>query len=147
MLGVMAPLLSLLGIEASVITDRIKRQIILWGLIAVFGVIFVAFLLVAAHAALVEGFGPIIAPLIMAVVAGVLAVITFLVLNLLNASAAKKQAEHKRQHETNSLLATSIISAVPLVLKSSLLREVALPAGAAIASILILMRQSRRPKD
>ena len=147
MLGVVAPLLALLGIEASSVTERIRRQAMLWGLIAVLGVIFIACLLVAAHAALVDAFGPIIAPLIMAIAAGVLAVIVYLVSNLQSASAARKEAERQRVLEANAQLAVSMASLLPGLLKSSLLREIALPAGALLAGVLFLRKRSRRRED
>ena len=70
MLAILAPLLSLLGIEAATITDGLKRQAIVWGIIGALGLVFATFVLVAVNSALTYSFGPVIAPLIIAVVAG-----------------------------------------------------------------------------
>ena len=42
MLAILAPLLSLLGIEAAVVTDSLKRQAIVWGIIGALGLVFAA---------------------------------------------------------------------------------------------------------
>lgn len=145
MLAVLGPLLSLLGIEAASATANLRRHAIVWGLIGVFGLVFIVFLLVAANTALSTIVGPIVAPLIIALVAAVIALAVFLVASIQDGIAAKREAERKRNAETTALITTSIISALPLILRSSLMREIGLPAGAAIASA-ILLRRAAPPK-
>ena len=77
-----AILLSLLGIEADAIGANLKRQAIVWGAIGALGLVMVAFLLVALNGALAASFGPVVAPLIIAVAAGVIAVAVFLVAHI-----------------------------------------------------------------
>jgi hypothetical protein len=142
MLAVMGPLLALLGIEAGEISANIKRQAIVWSLIAALGLVALTFILVALNNALAYSFGPVVAPLIIAVVAGVIAVLVFAVAHIQDSIAAKKAAEKKKHAEITALVTTAIITAVPLILKSPLFKEIGLPAGAALASALML-----KPRD
>jgi cobalamin synthase len=140
MLAVMGPLLSLLGIEASSMTASLKRHAIVWGVIGAFGLVFVVFVLVAANSALSIVVGPIIAPLIIALIAALMALAVYLVASIQDGIAAKREAERKRSAEVTALITTSIIAALPLILRSPLMREIGLPAGAAIASALLLRK-------
>jgi hypothetical protein len=138
MLAVMGPLLALLGIEADSISANLKRQAIIWGVIGAMGLIVLAFLLVALNSALTYAYGPVVAPLIIAVAAGVIAVAVFLVARYQDSIAAKRAAEKKKQAEMTALVTTAVITAIPLILKSPLFRAVGLPAGSAIASALLM---------
>ncbi len=140
MLAVFAPVLSLLGIELETLTESVKRHAILWGLIGGFGLVCLVFILVAINSALTYAFGPVIAPLIIAAVAAVVAIVLLLVTQMQDAAAARREAERRRVAESNALLTTAIVSAIPMLLRSPLLRQVGLPAGAAIASALLLRR-------
>lgn len=144
MLAVFAPLLSLLGIEAAAITTRVKRQAVVWGTIGVLGLVFVCFVLVAINTALSYAVGPVLAPLIIAVVAGIIAIAVFLITHLMDGIAARQEAEKKRSAEVVAVLTTAAITAIPLILKSPLMKEVGLPAGAALASALMLRKPGER---
>ena len=146
MLAVLGPLLSLLGIEAASITANAKRQAIVWGTIGALGVVFVAFLLVAANSALTYAVGPVIAPLIIAVVAALIALIIYLVAHLQDGIAARRKAEQQKSAEMTALVTTAIITAVPLILRSPLVKEIGIPAGAALASALMLRKDDRHHK-
>lgn len=143
MLALLAPLLSLLGIEAASATANLKRQAFVWGLIAALGIVVIAFLLVAANTALGYLVGPVIAPLIIAVVATLVALTIFLVAHLQDNLAARQAAEKHKKAEITALATTALITAIPLILRSPLFREIGLPAGAALASALLL----RDPHD
>ena len=140
MLAVLAPVLSLLGIELETVTESVKRHAVLWGIIAGFGLICLVFLLVAINSALTYQFGPVVAPLIIAAVAALVAIIALLVTHMQDAQAAKREAERKRLAESNALLTTTIVTLIPAILRSPLLRQIGLPAGAAIASALLLRK-------
>jgi cobalamin synthase len=140
MLAVLTPVLALLGIEVAQLTESVKRHAILWGVIGAFGVVCVAFLLVAINTALAYAVGPVVAPLIIAAVAALVAIVVLVIMRMQDAEAERKEAERKRLAESNVLLTTAIISAIPALLRSPLLREIGLPAGAAIASALLLRR-------
>lgn len=143
MLAILAPLLSLAGIEAASVTANLKRQIIVWGIVAALGVVVMAFLLVAANTALSYAVGPVIAPLIIAVAATLAALTVFLVAHLQDNIAARQAAEKQKKAEITALATTALITAIPLILRSSLFKEIGLPAGAALASALLL----REPHD
>jgi len=140
MLAVLAPVLSLLGIELETVTESVKRHAVLWGLMAGFGVICLVFLLVAANAALANAFGPVVAPLIIAAVALVGTIVVLFITYMQDAEAARREAERKRMAESSALLTTTIVTLIPAILRSPLLRQIGLPAGAAIASALLLRR-------
>jgi len=143
MLAVLTPLLSLLGVEASSMTANLKRQAVVWGLIGALGLVVVAFLLVAADTALAYIVGPVLAPLLIAVAAALIAVAIYLVSQLQDNIAARREAERKKSAEMTALVTTAIITAVPLILRSPLFKEIGLPAGAALASALMM----RKPGD
>jgi putative Ca2+/H+ antiporter (TMEM165/GDT1 family) len=146
-LAVLAPLLSLLGIEASSITDNIKRQAIVWGLVGVFGLIFAIFLLVAANTALAGVVGPVIAPLIIAIAAALIALIVFLVAHIQDSIAAKRRAEKEKSAEVTALATTALLTALPLILRSPLMKQIGIPAGAALAAGLLLKKPGSHHHD
>lgn len=144
MLAVLTPLLSLLGVEASSMTANLKRRAVLWGLIGALGLVFLTFLLVAADSALAYVVGPVIAPLIIAVAAALIALAIYLVAQLQDNIAARRDAERKKSAEMTALITTAIITAVPLILRSPLFKEIGLPAGAALASALMMRKSDDR---
>lgn len=146
MLALMAPLLSLLGIEAASVTANLKRQAIVWGSIAALGVVVISFLLVAANTALSYAVGPVIAPLIIAVVATLVALTIFLVAHLQDNIAARQAAEKQKKAEITALATTALLTAIPLILRSQLFKEIGLPAGAALASAFMLRDPDRHRK-
>jgi len=146
MLAILAPLLSLLGIEAAAVTDSLKRRAIVWSVIGALGLVFAAFVLVAINSALTYSFGPVVAPLIIAVAAAIIAVIVFLVAHLQDNIAARQAAEKKKSAEMTALVTTALITAVPLIIRSPLFKEIGLPAGAALASALMLRKDDRHHK-
>src|SRR5579862_4478366 len=145
MLAVLTPLLSLLGIEAAEITGTLKRRAITWGAIGALGAVAVSFVLVAINAALSSAFGPVIAPLVIAIVAIVAAVAIFLVMHIIELNEAKRAAEKKRSTEITALITTAAITAIPLLLRSPLIRDLGIPAGAALASSLWFRREGDDP--
>jgi uncharacterized integral membrane protein len=147
MLAILTPLLSLLGIEVASITGEVKRKAIVWSIIGALGVVFAAFVLVAVNAALSYRFGPVVAPLIVAVAAAVLAVAVFLVAHIQDGIAARREAERRKSAESTTLVTTAILSALPALLRSPVMREIGIPAGAAIASALLLKRTAARDRD
>lgn len=60
--------------------------------------------------------------------------------------AHKKEVQRRRSSETTALVTTAAITAIPLLMKSPLMKSVGLPLGAALASLFILSR-SRRDND
>ena len=145
MLALLAPLASLLGIEASDIKDRLQRQAILFSVIGAFGLIAVIFVLVAINSALTVEFGPVVAPLIIAGASLMIAIVVLLIMQLQNSAAERRKAEKRHDAEIASLATTAAISALPLILRSPLLKQVAVPAAAALAAAFLL-RRSKSPR-
>jgi len=145
-LGLLAPLLTLFGIETDRAIETLKRHAVVWGVIAVLGIVVVVCLVVAANAALSLAVGPVVAPLIIAVAAALIALIVYLVAAAQDAAAKRREEERRRAAETSALVSSAVIGALPLLLKSPLLRDFGVPAVAAIATALLL-RKADRPDD
>jgi len=148
MLNLLYPIASLLGIEAGEVVERVKKNAFLWGTIAIFGIIAVVFLLVAANAGLTLWVGPIWAPLILAGVAAAIALITYAVSAVTAEIAHKKEVQRRRSAETTALVTTAAITAIPLLMRSPLMKTVGLPLGGALAALYLLSKSgTRSPTD
>lgn len=136
MLKHLAPVVtSLVGEELELLTGRAKRAAILGAVIAVFGLIAVVFLCVAAFLALAENYGGPIAALILA---GLSLTFAMLILAVLKIQAASEEKKRKQRIEADksALMATAAMATVPSILKRPIL-AVALPlAGIALISLL-----------
>ena len=140
------PLAALLGFEVEAITDRVKRTILLNGLMALFGLVGAIFLLVAAYVALADWLSPLYAALI---IAGVflLAALSVYVSNQIAAGRAKREAlTKKRSNETSAFVTTAALTALPALLKSPIVRRFGLPA-AALAAFLLVRNGGDRSDD
>lgn len=146
-LAALAPVLSLLGIEVASITEDVKRKAIVWSIVGALAVVFVTFVLVAINNALAYRFGPVVAPLIVALAAAILALGVFLFAHLQNGIAARRLAERRRNAETTALVTSAVLAALPAILRSPIMREFGIPAGAAIASALLLKRTAPHGDD
>lgn len=147
MLSLLTPLASLLGIEAGAVVERMKKNAGLWAALAAFAAIALVFLLVAANAGLTLWIGPVWAPLVMAGVSAAVALIIYLVIRIAAGAARQKEAERRRSAETTALATTATITAIPLLLRSSLVRNVGIPVGVALAALFVLARSGRKPPE
>jgi hypothetical protein len=142
MLGLLYPIASLLGIEAGELIERAKKNGVLWGAIAFFALVAIAFLLVGVNAALTAWVGPIWAPLIIAASAAVIALAIYIAARITAEIAHKKEVQRRRSAETTALVTTAAVTAVPLLLKSPLMKKVGLPLGGALAALFLLSKSS-----
>lgn len=140
MLSLLYPIASLLGIEAGEIVERMKKNAGLWGAIALFALIALAFLLVGINAALTLWLGPVWAPLVMAAAAALIALAIYIVSRVTAEIAHKKEVQRRRSAETTALVTTATITAVPLLMKSPLMKKVGLPLGGALAALFLLSK-------
>lgn len=138
---------SLLGIEAMEVVDGLRKNAILWGAIALFSFIALAFLLVAAHAGLSLRVGPVMAPLIIAGVSVVIALAIYVVMALRAEGARRREAERRRSAERTALVTTAAIATLPALMKSPLLRKVGLPVGGALAALYLFSRAGGKAGD
>jgi hypothetical protein len=139
------PLASLLGLEAEDLLDRLRQNVMAWAAMAFLLLVAVTFLLVAANVALGEWIGPVLAPLLIGGVALLLALLIYLVLRLRHGMRRRRDTQRRHAAERSAVMTTAAITAVPMLLKSPLLRTVGIPLGGALAAAYFLTRRSRRP--
>lgn len=150
MLAVFGPLLSLVGREAGELQRKLQRQAIFWGLLAVLAIIILAFLLVALNASLSTVYGPVIAPLIIAAGALLLAILVILIFQLLATLEAREALKKRHDSDMTALVTTAALTAIPMLLRSPLIKDIGLPIGAALASALWFKKDeddARRPRS
>jgi len=147
MLSLLYPIASLLGIEAGEIVERMKKNAGLWGAIAACAFIALVFLLVAANAGLTLWIGPVWAPLVIAGVAALIALSIYVVSRITAEVAHRKEVQRRRSAETTALVTTAAITAVPLLMKSPLMKTIGLPLGAALAALFILSKSRSKSGD
>ncbi|MBC2886892.1 phage holin family protein [Ochrobactrum sp. CM-21-5] len=143
MLKLLAPLLSTLaGDELRFAASRARRTAIFGATAAIFAIIAITFLCVAAFLALAETYDGPLAALIIAALALILAMIILAILKI-QAAAEEKKRKQKIEAEKSALVATAAIATVPSILKRPIL-AVALPlAGIALVSLL---SDKKKPK-
>ena len=137
------PLASLLGLEAEELLDRLRQNAVAWGAIALLLLIAVAFLLVAANVALGDWLGPVLAPLVIAGVALIIALLIYLVVHARHVRRRRRDAERRHSAERTAMVTTAAITAVPMLLKSPLMRTIGIPIGGALAAAYFLTRRKR----
>lgn len=131
------PLAALLGIEVEAITDRVKTTIIVNALMIVLGLAGLGFLVAAGFLALSDLVGAIYAALILAAVFLVLALAVYLGSRIGESRRRREIANKRRSSETSAFVTTAALTALPVLLKSPLLRTIALPAAAIAAFLLV----------
>jgi len=143
--GALIPLVArLLGIETDVLLRRLKENAVAFTAIALFALIGLVFLLVAAYTALTWWVGPLWSPLIIAAAAFVIAIILYIALQIQQAALRRREEERKREAETTAVMAGAALSALPELFHNPLVRNVGLPV--AIYAALLLFSSSPRPK-
>lgn len=140
----LAALASILGIEVNQLLDRLRKDAVAWAAIGLSGIIALAFLLVAAHAALAGWIGPIWAPLLIAGVALAIALVILAVMRITDGVAAREEAQRRHAAETTAVATTAAMAALPTLLKSPLVRNVGLPLGGALAAMYFLSRRDKQ---
>jgi uncharacterized integral membrane protein len=146
MLALLYPIASLLGIEAGELVERIKKNGALWGAIALFSLIALIFGLIAAHTALALWVGPIYAPLIIAAVSALIAVAVYLVSHAIAEVAHRREVQRRRSAETTALVTTATVTAIPILMKSPLMRQIGIPVGGALAALYLLSKAGVKNK-
>lgn len=134
------PLASILGIEVDALIGNFRKNAIAWGAIGLFALIGVAFLLVAAHLALSDWLGPIGAALSIAGASLLVAASIFVVIRIIDDVAKRRETQRRHSAETTALVTTAAITALPMVLKSPLMRNIGLPLGGALAALYLLSK-------
>jgi SNF family Na+-dependent transporter len=138
------PLASILGIEVDVLVDRLRKKAVAWSVIGLFALIGLAFLLVAAHLALSDWVGPFWSALIIAGTALFVAAVVFAVIRIIEDIASRREAQRRHSAETTALMTTAAVAALPVVMKSPLMRNIGLPLGGALAALYFLSKPGER---
>ncbi len=120
--------------------ERMQRNAMVWSAIALFLVIALVFLLVAAHTGLTYWVGPVWAPLIIAGAALIVAAIVYIVARIAHDIAHRREAQRREAAESTALITTAAITALPMLLNSPLMKTIGLPLGGALAAAFFLSR-------
>lgn len=131
---------SVLGIEVDELLEHFKRNAMAWSAVALFSLIGCAFLLVALNAWLTFLWGPIVAPLAIGGAATVIAVAIWAALTISDNIARRRAAQRRNSAEKTALVTTAALTALPLVLKSDIMRKVGIPVGGALAAAFLLAK-------
>ena len=137
---VLALAASVLGIEVDELLAHFKKNAMAWAAVALFALIGLIFFLVAINAWFTLLWGPIVAPLVIAAAGFVLAAIVWASMAFTESVARKRAAQRRNAAEKTALVTTAALSAVPLLLKSPLLRKIGIPVGGALAAAYFLTK-------
>lgn len=143
MLGLLMPLAGLLGLEAEGLGRRAKGLAIAYALMLIFGIIGAGFLIGAAHIALTDAVGLLLATLIMAGIFLALALFVYLVHAVNESKRRKRLAERRRASDTGAFVTTAALTALPLLIRSPLFVRLGIPAAALTA--LALLKEKDAP--
>lgn len=134
----LVPIAALLGFEVEEIIDRIKSLAIANAVIGLFGLLTLVFLLVAGFLALATRLGPIYTSLIFAAVFFVIALGTYISLKVAENNRKRHIAEKRRSSETSAFVTSAALTALPILLKSPIIRNVGLPLAAAVGAAMFI---------
>jgi hypothetical protein len=136
-MNLLIPLAGLLGIEVDALTERLKQTIIVNTVMAALALAGLVFLLIAGFLALADLVGPIYAALILAASFLILALAVYLGTRIGEGKRRRQIAEKRRSSETGAFLTTAALTALPVLLRSPVVRTLGLPAAAIAAFLLV----------
>lgn len=136
------PLASLLGVEVDELMDRLKQNVIAWSAVALFGLIGLAFILIAVGNAATLAWGPIVGPLVIALGAIIIAAGIWAGMAIAEGIARRRALEKRHAQEKTALVTTAALTALPIVLQSPLMRKVGIPVGGALAAAFLLSKSN-----
>lgn len=131
---------SVLGIEVDELLEHVKKNAMAWSAVALFALIGLVFLLVGLNTWFTELWGPIIAPLVIGGAAVVVALGIYAAIAITDSIAKRRAAQRRNAAEKTALVTTAALTALPLVLKSDLMKRVGIPIGGALAAAYLLAK-------
>ncbi len=140
-------LASFLGIEVESLTARLKRNAVALVAIGGFALIGVIFLLVTLQTAMVGWLGPVWGPLTIAGGALLIALGIFTGLQITRSIAARHSTERRPSAEKTALVTTAALTAVPMLLRSPLMKSIGIPVGGALAALYLLSKPGGHRDD
>jgi predicted RND superfamily exporter protein len=105
------------------------------------------FLLVTLQTAMVGWLGPIWGPLAIAGAALLIALGIFTGLQITKSIASHRHTERRHSAEKTALVTTAALTAVPMLLKSPLMKSIGIPVGGALAALYLLSRPGGHRDD
>lgn len=141
-MGFLSSLAGIFGIEFEALTDKLKKQAIVFGTVGLLLFVAVIFLLVAGYVALAQALGPLPAALIMAGGALLIALLVYLISRIGEGERERRERERRRQAEATTLAATAAATALPAMMRSSWGRGLGLPV--LVIGGFLVMRALRR---
>lgn len=124
--------------------DRVKKNAIAWSAVALFALVGLSFLLVAASNAATLAWGPIVGPLVLALGAILIAFAIWATMAVVESIAKRRALERRHEKEKTALVTTAALTALPLVLQSPLMRKIGIPVGGALAAAVLLSKSNGR---
>lgn len=140
-------LASFLGIEVESLTARLKRNAVALVAIGGFALIGVIFLLVTLQTAMVGWLGPVWGPLTIAGGALLIALGIFTGLQIIRSIAARHNTERRHSAEKTALVTTAALTAVPMLLRSPMMKSIGIPVGGALAALYLLSKPGGHRDD
>lgn len=131
---------SVLGIEVDELLEHVKRNAMAWSAVALFALIALVFVLAALNAWFTLLWGPIVAPLVIAAGALLVALGIYAAIAISDGIARRHAAQRRNSAEKTALVTTAALTALPLVLKSDLMKKVGIPIGGALAAAYLLAK-------
>ena len=131
---------SVLGIEVDELLEHLKNNAMAWSTVALFALIGFAFLLVALNAWLTTLWGPIVSPLVIGAAALVIAGGIWGAIAITDSIAKRRATQRRNAAEKTALVTTAALTALPLVMKSDLMKKVGIPIGGALAAAYLLAK-------
>lgn len=131
---------SVLGIEVDELLEHLKKNAMAWSALALFALIALVFGLVALNAWFTLVWGPIVAPLLIAAGALLIALGIYAAIAIADSIARRQATQRRDAAEKTALVTTAALTALPLVLKSDLMKKVGIPIGGALAAAYLLAK-------
>lgn len=136
-MNLLVPLAALLGIEIDTITERVRNAVILNAAMITLAAIGAGFLVAAGYIAVAQQLGGLYAALIFGGGFLLLALAVYLGSLIGKGRHKREVAEKRRSSETSAFVTTAALTALPVLLKSPLVRKLGLPAAAIAAFLLV----------
>ncbi len=131
---------SVLGVEVEDLIAHFKRNVMAIAAMAFFALVGVVFLLTALNAWFTVLWGPVTAPLVIGGGAVVIALVIWATIAIIDGIQKRKAAEKRHSAEKTALVTTAALTAVPLILKSGLMKRLGIPVGGALAAAYLLSK-------
>lgn len=142
-MNMLAPLAALLGIEVETLVERLRNTVIVNAVIVILGLVGLGFLIAAGYIAIAVQLGALVAALILGGVFLLLALAVYLGSRIGEGKRRREVAQKRRSSETGAFVTTAALTALPVLLKSPLLRTLGLPAAAVAGYFLLRDRDDK----